>query len=188
MSFLEIARRWVIVMLAETLRISASAVEKVLPFQPRWLAQVSLLAAQLRAAADGNEDEAHEWDHETDDSKINGLPSIEALLASHTCLRQGLTDIVARGLALDDDLLQRMRTDWTMDSVVSYLSAAEKTLRDSASGTLDEAAKPLGMSFAAIAVLAGYDPAVAEPAQLLSKAAAKPTPAHAVVHSSESVR
>jgi len=178
MTFLEIARRWTIVMLAETLRISASAVEAVLPFQPRWLAQISLLASQLRAAADGDDAGDYEWSGEDDAAPESGeLPSTEALLASHTCLRKGLSDIVARGLSLDEELLQRMRTDWTLDSVVSYLSSAEKTLRDSANGALDEAAKPLGMNMAAIAALAGCAPAAVEPVQVVSKMAAKPVAA-----------
>ncbi len=157
MTFLEIARRWTIVLLAETLKISASAVEAVLPFQPRWLAQIALLAAQLRAAADRDED----WDEEDDVLEAAQLPNTEALLASHTCLRQGMSDIVARGLALDEDLLQRMRTDWNLESVISYLSSAEANLRAAASQTLDNAAEPLGMSTETMATLADHAPAAA---------------------------
>ena len=150
MTFLEVARRWTIAILAETLRISASAVEAVLPFQPRWLAQIALLASQLSVAAARNDAGDYDWSGEDDAPESADLPSVEALLASHTCLRQGLSDIVARGLSLDEDLLQRMQADWTLESVVSYLSSAEKNLRDSASGTLDEAAESLGMARATI--------------------------------------
>jgi hypothetical protein len=171
MTFLEIARRWTIVMLAETLRISVNAVETVLPFQPRWLAQIALLAAQLRAAADAG-DEGHE-DAAEGPAEIVELPNVETLLASHTCLRQGLSDIVARGLSLDADLLQRMRTDWSLDSVVSYLSSAEKNVRDSASRTLDEAAEGLGMSIDKMTMLGEPEAAAAAPAPAAPKARAK---------------
>lgn len=170
MTFLEIAQRWTIVILAETLKISTSAVETVLPFQPRWLAQIALLASRLRAAADRGDD----WDEEDDASEIAKLPSTEALLASHTCLRQGMSDIVARGLALDEDLLQRMRTDWSLESVVSYLTSAETNLRKAASQTLDNAAEPLGMSIETMTALATGEPAAAEPVQRASKVTAKP--------------
>ncbi len=169
MTFLEIARRWTIVILAETLRISASAVEAVLPFHPRWLAQIALLASQLRASADGNE----EWSAAGDDLGTDGLPSMEALLASHTRLRQALSDIVARGLALDDKLLERMRSDWSQDSIVSYVTSAETTLRDGATTALEEAAEPLGMSVAAMAALAGAGADVVETVQITSKPTVK---------------
>ena len=173
MTFLEIAQRWTIVILAETLKISASAVEAVLPFQPRWLAQIALLASQLRAAADGDDD----WDEEEDASETAKLPSIEALLASHTCLRQGMSDIVARGLAPDEDLLLRMRTDWNLDSVVSYLSSAEANVRKAASQTLDSAAEPLGMSVETMVALANCEPAAVEPVPHISRVTAKPAAA-----------
>jgi len=164
MTFLEIARRWTILTLAETLKISASAIEAVLPFQPRWLAQIALLAAQLRAAAERDDD----WDEDDDASETANLPSTEALLASHTCLRQGMSDIVARGLALDAELLQRMRTDWSLESVVSYLSSAEVNLRKAASQTLDAAAEPLGMNVETMTTLADGEPAAAPTRELES--------------------
>lgn len=173
MTFLEIARRWTIAILAETLRTSASAIEAVLPFQPRWLAQIALLASQLRAAAD-KDDSRTEEDGAPETVE---LPSIEVLLASHTCLRQGLSDIAARGLALDDDLLQRMKTDWSLDSVVSYLRSAENALRENAGRTLDEAAGSLGVNIAAKTTIAGCDLPVAVPVQVVSKGASKSAPA-----------
>ena len=44
MAFLDIARRWTILILAETLKTSANAIEAVLPYRPNWLAQIALLA------------------------------------------------------------------------------------------------------------------------------------------------
>jgi len=77
---------------------------------------------------------------------LGETPHLAALMASHAHLRQAFADISARGLALDSDLLERMRTDWNVDSVVSYLSAADANLRDAANRTLTNAAKPLGLS------------------------------------------
>ena len=185
MTFLEIARRWTILILAETLKVSVSAIEAVLPAQPRWLAQIGLLASQLRAAADRDTaweaDEDTGWDDAEDEDKgtseTAGLPNFEIMLASHTCLRQGLSDIVARGLALDEELLQRMRDDWSADSIVSYLCSAEKNLRDGVNLTLDQAADSLGMSVATMTALAGCEPAAVDLKHCAPKAQARPAPA-----------
>lgn len=181
MTFLEIARRWTILILAETLKVSVSAIEAVLPAQPRWLAQIALLASQLRAAADRDIGEDTDWgdvgDEDNGAPETAGLPGLDIMLASHACMRRGLSDIVARGLALDEDLLQRMRDDWSADSIVSYLCSAEKNLRDSVNLTLDQAADSLGMSVSAMTALAGCEPAAVEPKQAKPKAPARPVAA-----------
>lgn len=176
MTALDVARRWTILFLAETLRISVSAVETILPFQPRWLAQIALMAAHLRAAAVGVDDEAYVEDDRGTGGKV---PSEDALLASHAHLRRALVDIVGRGLSLDDGLLQRMRKDWNLESVVSYLTSAEANLRDTANRALDAAAEPLGMTTEAMAALAdGGEPQPSAPAPAV-KSARMPTSAPA---------
>jgi len=173
MTILDIARRWTILILAETLKISVGAVETILPFQPRWLAQIALLAAHLRAAADGVDDEAY---IEDEPGTAGKMPSLDALLASHAQLRRALLDIGGRGLALDDGLLARMRKDWSLESVVSYLTSAEANLRDSANRALDAAAAPLGMTAAAMVTLSDGTPVTVPVPVAAAKRSGKPAP------------
>lgn len=178
MNFLEIARRWTILFLAETLKTTAGAIAAVLPFQPRWLAQIALLASQLRAAAEGSgdyEDDDATADTDAGEITANSL-NHEALLESHARLHQAFSDLSARGLALDPELLQRMRADWNVESVISYLSTAEKNLRDVANLALNEAAEPLGMSVAAMIGLSKRTPNAVPPAKIGLAVSAKPGP------------
>lgn len=178
MNFLEIARHWTILFLAETLKTTASAIAAVLPFQPRWLAQIALLASQLRAAAEGSgdfENDASAATAEIDADEITAkYLNHEALMESHARLRQAFSDLSARGLALDPELLQRMRADWNVESVISYLSTAEKNLRDAANLALNEAAEPLGMSVAAMIGLTKKAPDAEPPAKIGHAVSAKP--------------
>jgi hypothetical protein len=192
MNFLEIARRWTILFLAETLKTTAGAISAVLPFQPRWLAQIALLASELRAAAEGSgnfADVTAAAEIDAEEITANTL-NHEALLESHARLRQAFSDICARGLALDPELLQRMRTDWNMESVVSYLSTAEKNLRDAANRALNEAAEPLGMSVAAMIGLSDRAANAVPPAKMGHAASAKPgqKPASSPAHRRASAR
>jgi hypothetical protein len=178
MTFLEIARRWTILFLAETLKTTTDAIAAVLPFQPRWLAQIALLASQLRAAADRSD--AYEDDAAGEDDPVLQTANpvnLEALLASHARLRQAAADIGARGLALDPELLQRMRAEWNVESVISYLSTAEKNLREAANRALNEAAVPLGMSVAAMTDLGPCALKVGPPASIPPAGPAKTTAA-----------
>ena len=185
MTFLEIAQRWTILFLAETLKTTAGAIAAVLPFQPRWLAQIALLASQLRAAAEGSgdyEDDDATADTDAGEITANSL-NHEALLESHARLHQAFSDLSARGLALDPELLQRMRADWNVESVISYLSTAEKNLRDAANLALNEAAEPLGMSVAAMIGLSKKTPNAVPSAKIglavSAKLGPKPTPSPA---------
>ncbi len=54
MSAMEIARRRTVLFLAEVLKTSVRAIEAVLPYQPRWLAQIELLAKQLQTKVENN--------------------------------------------------------------------------------------------------------------------------------------
>ncbi len=54
MSAREIARRWTVLFLAGVLKTSVRAIEAVLPYQPRWLAQIELLAKQLQTKVENN--------------------------------------------------------------------------------------------------------------------------------------
>ena len=142
MNLFQIAWQWTVLLLAEVLNASASVVETVLRSQPRWVAKVRLLEEQLRArvsgGADGPETAA------ADGGLVAGARSTEALLQSYAILSQALRDLEARGLALDSALMERMKREWTSESIVGYLVSSETQLREIVSKELDRAAAALG--------------------------------------------
>lgn len=146
MNFFEIARRWTILLLAEVLGTTTGVIGAILPGRPRWLAQIRVLEAQLRAAAHGGQAQSN--------AKTGGPagapPALNAatLLAAYEMLHRALKDIEARGLALDDGLLTRMQDEWTAESVIGYLKSCDEQLRHTATAALDQSAKALGIGAA----------------------------------------
>lgn len=146
MDYIAIARRWIATVLAAVLGAAVDVIETILPSQPRWLAQIRALALQLRAAeqqgATANvarttrgEGPAGPSEHATD---------LAALLESHTLLQRSLLDFEARGLGLDPVLLDRMASDWTPASIVSYLQSCEQQVRQRSTEALAVASAPFG--------------------------------------------
>lgn len=162
MNLFEIARRWMVAVVAEILNTSTAVIETLLPNQPAWLARIKLLETQLRTAANspGHTDGRGSAASQSTEPELD--PG--ALLASHVILHEALTDLKVRGLALDEDLLKRMRTDWSAESIIGYLQAAESQLRTKVSDALAGAAEPLakgvtvGRSALAHEVLGGAPP------------------------------
>ncbi|RMD61166.1 MAG: hypothetical protein D6826_10625 [Alphaproteobacteria bacterium] len=161
----ETARNWIVLILAEVLNVSTRVIESTLPGQPRWLAYIRLLEEQLRtqrqalpSSEDGTRASAPgrgagrravmtgESDNHASDGPPSGVPSLEAVLASHIILRQAFRDIEARGLALDEALLERMVAEWTPKSIVSYFQSCEEELKRTIADALNRAAEPLSGS------------------------------------------
>lgn len=158
MDFFELARRWTILFLAQMLSTSARAIEIVLPLRPRWLAQIRLLETELRAAAN-----RHRAQPEPGQAVVRNdspEPDLGALLASYNVLQQTVVDLEARGRSLDDGLLNRMKAEWTAESIVGYLQSCETQLRKTVSEALDQAAVPLA---AGAEVVNAIRPPVPEP-------------------------
>ena len=149
MNPVEIARRWTVLFLAEILKTSVRAIEAVLPYQPRWLAQIDLLAQQLHNRVDINRTDETAPAPPTR-AETFSRADLDSLLASHAVLHHALITFEARGLALDEDLIQRMRDDWKVESVIQFLQSAEAQLRETAATVLDQSAAPLGNSAAAL--------------------------------------
>lgn len=161
MDFYEIARRWLIALLAEVLNVSLSVVEAILPGQPRWLAHIRTLEAQLRAAAQRGgaqgasgapgppPGQAERGERAEGERPRGGAdPSdLQAMLESHAILHAALHDLEARGLSLDDALLKRMGEEWSTDAVLGFLRASDGQLRKFVAAALERAAEPLGLDF-----------------------------------------
>ncbi len=130
--------RWASLLLAEILNISATVAEKILRGQPRWLAQLRLLEANLRepsrTPASGSQDDTKGESGDLD------AHSTRQVLESYAILSRTLKNIEARGLALDDALVERMISDWNPRSIVGYLLSCDTQLKQEIGEALNVAA------------------------------------------------
>lgn len=141
MTVAEIARRWTIGVIAEVLGTSIGVIEALLPYRPAWAARIKMLESRLRAVA-GSSDQMDPRSAPAAEAAELPIDPV-ALLTSHAILHETLNDIKARGLSLDDGLVQRMTSDWSAESIVTYLQAADAQLRTSVAEALTRAAAPL---------------------------------------------
>ena len=162
MGSFDFIRRWVILLVAEVLGVSASVAELLLRGQPRWLAQLRLLEEDLRHRVRPAEPAkaAGTKGAQTEGPAEPGGPFLDA----YAILNRALRDLEARGLALDEDFVDRMRREWSPESIVNYLHACEDQLRTTVAEALDEAADALGAA-GAIADLGQESEKSAKPAR-----------------------
>ena len=150
MGSFDFIRRWVLILVAEVLGVSASVAELLLRGQPRWLAQLRLLEEDLRQRArpPGPAEPAKPAGAAgTHGARAEGEGPAAAgreFLDAYAILNRALRDLEARGLALDEDFVDRMRREWSPESIVNYLHACEDQLRTRVAEALDEAADALG--------------------------------------------
>ena len=142
MNISETIWRWAVLMLAEVLNLSARAAETVLWGQPRWVAHLRLMEANLREGAGRAAGEPH--DNGSGASDVPDTLSARDMVKSYAILNRALRDMEARGLALDDALVERMKNDWSTGSIVGYLQTCDTQLKQSAAETLNAAAAILG--------------------------------------------
>ena len=141
MTVAEIARRWTVALIAEVLGTSVGVVETLLPYRPAWVARIRMLESRLRSAAKPSNEIGRGPAPMADPAELPIDPV--ALLTSHAILHETLNDIKARGLSLDDGLVQRMTNDWSTESIVTYMQAADAQLRTTVAEALSRAAAPL---------------------------------------------
>jgi hypothetical protein len=135
--------RWAALLLAEVLNLSATVAEKILSGQPRWIAQLRLLEANLRPPAGGSQDTAE------GEGEAPAADTTRQMLESYAILSRTLKDIEARGLALDGALVERMKCDWSPKSIVGYLVTCDARLKQEIGEALNAAAGAIGPASAA---------------------------------------
>ncbi len=147
MNIYDAVRRWVVLLVAEVLQITAGAAELLLRSQPRWVAQLQLLAAELRAGQKPRSAVADPTNGETEifDSDEPGAAGMPQILSSYAILNCAMRDLEAHGLALDQQLTERMRREWTADSIVGYLQSCDAQLHEKVTLALNQAAEALGV-------------------------------------------
>ncbi len=144
--------RWATLLLAEVLNLSASVAEKILLGQPRWLAQLRLMEADLREV--GQKPISVFQDDAIGDGQDLAATSTRKMLESYAILSRTLKDIEARGLALDEALIERMNSEWSPKSIVGYLLTCDTQLKNEVGKALNAAAGVVGTASLPVA---GHD-------------------------------
>jgi len=134
-----IIERWVVLLLAEVLNLSATVAETILRQKPRWVARLRLLEANLRAPSQAP-DSGPPGDPKPE-SERPSADTMRQVLESYAILSSTLKGIEARGLVLDDALVNRMSNDWSPKSIVSYLKTCDAQLKHEVGVALSAAAK-----------------------------------------------
>ncbi len=151
MDFYTLARQFVCVVIAATLSLTVTVVEKMLSQRPKWLEKIALLEAQFRAIAEGRDG--------APDADTSLPPPADAPRASRAQPRadlpvdlQGLVDgygklleftqhVKIRSLMLDPEFCEKVEREWTVKTLLSYMLTAEKSLKEQASEAHDTAAR-----------------------------------------------
>ncbi len=148
--FYELARQFVCMIVAATLSLTISVVDKMLSQRPEWLEKVSLLEAQFRAISDG---EASDGDARSQSPAVptpenpepaTELPvNLQGLVDGYSKLLEFTQHVKVRGLMLDPDFCERVEREWSVKTLLSYMVSAEKSLKEQASEAHAEAASLL---------------------------------------------
>lgn len=166
MDFYALARHFVCMVVAATLSLTVSVIEKMLPHRPEWLEKIALLEAQFRAIAAGRAtDDDTPPDETAEDGATathpdsparapasdggtgaagGGMPTdLQGLVDGYGKLLEFTQQVRLRGLNLDPEFCERVEREWSVKTLLSYMISADKSLKEQASEAHDEAAKLL---------------------------------------------
>ena len=150
MDFYTLARQFVCVVIAATLSLTVSVVEKMLAQRPEWLEKIALLEVQFRAIAAGRARDADSGTPAEPEAAVESatpgrdLPvDLQGLVDGYGKLLEFTQHVKIRGLMLDPDFCERVEREWSVKTLLSYMLSAEKSLKEQASEAHDEAAKML---------------------------------------------
>lgn len=158
MDFYGLARQFVCSIIAATLSLTVSVVERMLPQRPEWLEKIALLEAQFRAIARKDRSAsaadraptrgASAGPAAPDDGSGNPLSrpgedlpvDLQGLVDGYGKLLEFVQYVKIRGLMLDPEFCERVEREWTVRTLLSYMLSAEKSLKEQASEAHDAAA------------------------------------------------
>ncbi len=149
MDFYNLARQFVCVVIAATLSLTVTVVEKMLSQRPEWLEKIALLEAQFRAIAEGRDGSL---DAETalpppaerspTAPPRADLPvDLQGLVDGYGKLLEFTQHVKIRGLMLDPEFCEKVEREWTVKTLLSYMLTAEKSLKEQAAEAHDTAAR-----------------------------------------------
>lgn len=162
MDFLALARHFVCMIVAATLSLTVSVVERMLPQRPEWLEKIALLEAQFRALSTGETGAEADTvspassspSEATSPPTSPGAPPAPSAAQELPVDLQGLVDgygkllaftqqVKIRGLMLDADFCERVEREWSVKTLLSYMISAEKSLKEQAAEAHEAAANHL---------------------------------------------
>lgn len=166
MDFLALARHFVCMIVAATLSLTVSVVERMLPQRPEWLEKIALLEAQFRALSTGetgaeadtvspaSSPPSQATSQATSPPTSPGGPPAPSAAQELPVDLQGLVDgygkllaftqqVKIRGLMLDADFCERVEREWSVKTLLSYMISAEKSLKEQAAEAHEAAANHL---------------------------------------------
>ena len=142
--FYELARQFVCMIVAATLSLTVSAVDKMLSQRPEWAEKVALLETQFRAIADGTADNGASTAASAPPAEAaNGGPStgdLQGLVDGYSRLLEFTEHVKVRGLMLDAEFCERVEREWSVKTLLSYMLTAERSLKEQAEETHKAAA------------------------------------------------
>ena len=142
--FYELARQFVCMIVAATLSLTVSAVDKMLSQRPELAEKVALLETQFRAIADGTADNGASTAASAPPAEAaNGGPStgdLQGLVDGYSRLLEFTEHVKVRGLTLDAEFCERVEREWSVKTLLSYMLTAERSLKEQAEETQKAAA------------------------------------------------
>ncbi|MGB0631319.1 MAG: hypothetical protein ACPGRZ_11560 [Alphaproteobacteria bacterium] len=147
--FYELARQFVCMVVAATLSLTVSVVDKMLSQRPEWAEKVALLEAQFRAISEGQTEAAPAGRTAAEGSGSAGAPAgsggnMQGLVEGYTKLLEFTEYVKVRGLMLDAEFCERVEREWSVKKLLSCMLTAEKSLKEQAAETHQAAAMLLG--------------------------------------------
>lgn len=150
--FYELARQFVCMVVAATLSLTVSVVDKMLSQRPEWAEKVALLEMQFRAIARGETlDDAENVatgtgvrNTEAAPESAGGSGDLQGLVEGYSKLLEFTEHVRVRGLMLDAEFCERVEREWSVKTLLSYMLTAEKSLKEQAEETHKAAAMLLG--------------------------------------------
>ena len=132
--FYELARQFVCMIVAATLSLTVSVVDKMLSQRPEWVEKVALLEAQFRAIAEGQESPASGAQSATaaPASTAGSQDSLQGLVDGYAKLLEFTEHIKLRGLMLDPEFCEKVEREWSVKTLLSYMLTAETSLKEQA--------------------------------------------------------
>ena len=142
--FYELARQFVCMIVAATLSLTVSAVDKMLSQRPELAEKVALLETQFRAIADGTADNGASTAASAPPAEAaNGGPStgdLQGLVDGYSRLLEFTEHVKVRGLMLDAEFCERVEREWSVKTLLSYMLTAERSLKEQSEETHKAAA------------------------------------------------
>ncbi|MEE8334144.1 MAG: hypothetical protein V3R85_09870 [Alphaproteobacteria bacterium] len=142
MEFSQTARQLVCNIIAAALSMTVAAVDALLSSRPDLIERVDQLAIQLRENASPTKIRAPELGEDTESDDPGEEVEIDAdqLLLAYNQLWQFVHDLRSEGVSLDDDFCQRIESEWSVTTLLTYVRNVDKSLQDNAGKTLQSAA------------------------------------------------